>query len=115
MAEQLNKWKNRLYNAYLKDKKDPKFEGTLEKQRKHWNSFLEYKTSELAKQRSVNNKVNAAKRSITITRVLVATQVPSLSGMQLRPPSVKKGSLYLQRPGPVGQEIGYLAMGQSWT
>jgi len=62
MAEQFNKYKNRLHKAYVKDKKVPKFEGTLEKQRAHWDSFLEYKNSEIAKQRSEKNKENAAKK-----------------------------------------------------
>ena len=35
MAEQFNKYKNRLYHAYVKDKKAPNFTGTLEKQRDH--------------------------------------------------------------------------------
>ena len=52
MAEQFNKYKNRLYRAWVVHKKAPDFTGTLESQRAHWNSFLEYKNLELAKQRS---------------------------------------------------------------
>ena len=62
MAEQFNKYKNRLYRAYVKDKKAPDFTGTLERQRAHWDSFLEYKNSELARQRSEKNKENAKKK-----------------------------------------------------
>ena len=35
MAEQFNKYKNRLYRAYVLDKKAPDFTGTLERQRTH--------------------------------------------------------------------------------
>ncbi len=62
MAEQFNKYKNRLYRDYVKDKKAPNFTGTLERQRAHWDSFLEYKNSEVAKQRSEKNKENATKK-----------------------------------------------------
>ena len=62
MAEHFNNYKNRLYRAYVKNKKAPDFTGTLESQRAHWNSFLEYKDSELAKQRSKKNNDNAAKK-----------------------------------------------------
>ena len=78
MAEQFNKWKNRLYNAYQKDKIVPLFEGTLELQREHWDAFLEYKESELAKQRSIKNKANAAKKKYFHNTVAggYATAVP---------------------------------------
>ena len=62
MAEQFNNYKNKLYRDYVKDKKAPNFTGTLERQRAHWDSFLEYKNSEVAKQRSEKNKENAAKK-----------------------------------------------------
>ena len=42
MAEQFNNFKNRLYKAYVDSyKKAPDFTGTLERQRAHWDSFLE--------------------------------------------------------------------------
>ena len=62
MAEQFNNYKNRLYREYVKNKKAPDFSGTLERQRDHWKSFLEYKESVLAKERSKKNKINAAKK-----------------------------------------------------
>ena len=62
MAEQFNKYKNRLYREYVLNNKAPDFIGTLERQQAHWDSFLEYKNSELAKQRSKKNKDNAAKK-----------------------------------------------------
>ena len=51
-----------MYNKFVKDKKAPDFTGPLESQQAHWNSFLEYKDSELAKERSRKNKENAAKK-----------------------------------------------------
>jgi len=62
MAEQFNKYKNKLYRQYVKDNKAPEFTGTLERQRAHWPAFLEYKDSEVAKERSAKNKENAAKK-----------------------------------------------------
>ena len=62
MAEQFRNYKNKLYRDYVKDKKAPDFTGTLERQRAHWDAFLEYKDSELAKERSAKNKENAAKK-----------------------------------------------------
>ena len=62
MAEQFNKWKNRLYRDWVDKKKVPDFTGTLERQRPHWPAFLQYKDTELAKKRSAKNKLNAAKK-----------------------------------------------------
>ena len=62
MAEQFNKWKNKLYREYLDDKQPPEFSGTLESQRNHWDAFLEYKDSEKAKEKSAQNKENAKKK-----------------------------------------------------
>ena len=62
MDEQFNKYKNRLYRAYVKDKKAPDFTDTLERLRDHWDSFLEYKNLEVARQRSEKNKKNINKK-----------------------------------------------------
>ena len=62
MAEQCNNFKNKLYRQYVQDNKASEFTGTLERQRAHWDAFLEYKDSELAKERSAKNKENAAKK-----------------------------------------------------
>ena len=62
MAEQFNKYKNRLYHDWQSKKKAPDFTGTLERQRPHWKAFLEYKESERAKERSKKNTENAAKK-----------------------------------------------------
>ena len=45
-----------------KIKKAPEFTCTLERQLAHWPAFLEYKDSEVAKERSAKNKENAAKK-----------------------------------------------------
>ena len=62
MAEQFNKWKNRLYRDWVNKKKVPDFTGTLERQRAHWPAFLQYKNTAEAKERSAKNKLNAAKK-----------------------------------------------------
>jgi hypothetical protein len=62
MAEQFNKYKSRLYREWQSKQKAPDFTGTLERQRPHWKAFLEYKESEIAKERSKKNKENAAKK-----------------------------------------------------
>jgi hypothetical protein len=50
MAQQFNNHKKKLYNNYIK-KTPPEFTGPLEKQRDHWEAFLEYKESTLALER----------------------------------------------------------------
>ena len=64
MAEAFNKYKNRIYREYVNSekKKLPDFSGALQKQRKYWDAFLEYKKSDLAKERSRKNKINAEKK-----------------------------------------------------
>ena len=63
MAEQFNKFKNRIWKEYKEKGKIPKFESTLlEKQRGHWDAFLEYKNSETYMERSKKNKANAAQK-----------------------------------------------------
>ena len=62
MSEQFNNYKNRLYHDWVSKNKVPDFTGALENQRAHWKAFLEYKDSELAKQRSKKNKENAGKK-----------------------------------------------------
>jgi hypothetical protein len=63
MAAQLNNHKKRLYNTYLKaDRKAPEFTGQSENLRDHWDAFLQYKESELGKERRAKNKKNAAKK-----------------------------------------------------
>jgi hypothetical protein len=51
-----------LYHYYLKENKVPEFTGYLEKQEEHWDAFLEYKESDLAKKRSATNKLNASNK-----------------------------------------------------
>ena len=63
MAEAFNGYKKRLWKEYLKEKRAPKFEGPLEKQRQHWPAFLAYKNSEEGKERSETNKENAKKKT----------------------------------------------------
>ena len=48
------------------------FEGTPEKQSAHWDDFVEFKDSEIAKERSRINKANAAKRISSISWSQVA-------------------------------------------
>jgi hypothetical protein len=116
MAAQFNNHKKRLWNAYIKaGRKAPEFNGSNESLWDHWDSFVEYKESELGKLRSAKNKKNAWKIYITIQWVQVATRLPSLSGIWKRPPCEKKPSGYKQKTIPLGQEIGYLGMGVPTT
>jgi hypothetical protein len=62
MAQQFNNHKKKLYNNYIKNKTPPEFIGPLEKQRDHWEAFLEYKESAVALERSRKNKANVAKK-----------------------------------------------------
>jgi hypothetical protein len=62
MSQQFNNHKKKLYNNYIKKKTPLEFTGPLEKQRDHWEAFLEYKESSLALERSRKNKENAAKK-----------------------------------------------------
>src|SRR5215216_1755340 len=63
MAVAFNNHKKSIWAKYVEGgKKTPKFTGTLEKQRDHWPAFAQYKESELAKERSRINKINAAKK-----------------------------------------------------
>jgi hypothetical protein len=45
MAQQFNNRKKKLYENYIKNKTPPEFTGPLEKQRDHWETFLQYKES----------------------------------------------------------------------
>ena len=112
MAEQFNKWKNRLYRDWVDKKKVPDFTGTLERQRPHWKAFLEYKGSEKAKERSEKNKENAAKKKYH-------HRMGAGGYISAEPKWGKieaiKGSLQLQITGPVDAEIGCLRMGRSMT
>jgi hypothetical protein len=63
MATQFNNRKKRIWNAYIKaGRKAPEFTGPIENLRDHWDSFVEYKESELGKLRSAKNKKNVAKK-----------------------------------------------------
>ena len=63
MAVAFKNHKNREWDKYVKGgRKTPVFEGTLENQRAHWDDFVKFKDSELAKERSRINKKNAEKK-----------------------------------------------------
>ena len=62
MAQQFNNYKNRLYREWDTKNKVPDFTGTRERQRPHWDAFLEYKKTELAQKRTKTNKDNAGKK-----------------------------------------------------
>ena len=68
MAVAFNNHKNREWAKYVKGgRKTPVFEGTLENQSAHWDDFVKFKDSELAKERSRINKKNAEKRISSIS------------------------------------------------
>jgi hypothetical protein len=62
MTTQFNNRKKRLDKDYVQKEKTPVFVGAFDKIKDHWDAFVEYKTSEEAKKRSVINKKNAAKK-----------------------------------------------------
>ena len=63
MAIQFHTWKKKLWYSYVKGgKKTPKFSGALVKVKDHWDSFVQHKGSDEAKQRSIINKTNAEKK-----------------------------------------------------
>jgi hypothetical protein len=61
-SQQFNNHEKKLYNNYIKNKTPSEFTGPLEKQRDYWEAFLQYKESEVAKERSRKNKANAIKK-----------------------------------------------------
>ena len=63
MAEQFRTWKKNLWKAYKKaGETDPDFTGALVKIQQQWPTFVEQRKSEGALARSVQNKLNAAKK-----------------------------------------------------
>nr|XP_045084396.1 uncharacterized protein LOC123493968 [Aegilops tauschii subsp. strangulata] len=63
MAVAFNNHKKSIWAKYVEGgKKTLEFTGTLEKQREHWPAFMKFKKSELAKERSRVNKLNAVKK-----------------------------------------------------
>ena len=84
MAVAFKNHRNREWDKYVKGgRKTPVFEGTLENQSAHWDDFVKFKDSELAKERSRINKKNAEKRISSICWGQVATRWQCLSGISL--------------------------------
>jgi len=112
MAVAFKNHKNREWDKYVKGgRKTPVFEGTLENQRAHWDDFVKFKDSELAKERSRINKKNAEKRISSISWGQVATRWQCLSGISLRKRWRMQVSLRLLRAGPPGSGLGSMRMG----
>ena len=62
MAIAFNTHKKTVWANYLAaERKTPEFKGTLEKQREQWPAFVQFKESELSKERSRKNQANAEK------------------------------------------------------
>ena len=112
MAVAFKNHKNREWDKYVKGgRKTPVFEGTLENQRAHWDDFVKFKDSELAKERSRINKKNAEKRISSISWGQVAMRWQCLSGISLRKRWRMQVSLRLLRAGPLGAGLGSMRMG----
>ena len=63
MAIAFNNHKKTIWDAYVNaGKQTPKFKGTLEKARDHWDAFMKFKELEVAQERTRINKINAAKK-----------------------------------------------------
>ena len=85
MAVAFKNHKRMTWEKYVKGgRKTPVFEGILENQSAHWDDFVKFKDSELAKERSRINKKNAEKRISSISWGQVATRWQCLSGISLR-------------------------------
>ena len=112
MAVAFKNHKNREWDKYVKGgRKTPVFEGILENQSAHWDDFVKFKDSELAKERSRINKKNAEKRISSISWGQVATRWQCLSGISLRKRWRMQVSLRLLRAGPPGARLGSMRMG----
>ena len=85
MATQFQSWKKRLWKSYVKDgRKTPEFKGEYVKLADDWDEFVKFKESQVAKERSRINKINADKKRSTIVLGQGATSLGCLSGMNLR-------------------------------
>ena len=85
MADAFKNHKKTIWAKYVKaGKKTPEFMGTLEKQSAHWDDFVKFKDSELAKERSRINKKNAEKRISSISWGQVAMRWECLSRISPR-------------------------------
>ena len=112
MAVAFKNHKNREWDKYVKGgRKTPVFEGTLENQRAHWDDFVKFKDSELAKERSRINKKNAEKRICSISWDQVAMRWQCLSGISLSKRCRMQGSIQLLGAGPPGAKLGSMRMG----
>ena len=112
MAVAFKNHKNREWDKYVKGgRKTPVFEGTLENQRAHWDDFVKFKDSELAKERSRINKKNAEKRISSISWGQVAMRWECLSGISLRKRWMMQVSLRLLRAAPQVQDLVLCAWG----
>ena len=116
MAVAFKNHKNHEWDKYVKGgRKTPVFEGTLEKQSAHWDDFVKFKDSELAKERSRINKKNAEKRISSISWGQVATRWQCLSGISLRKRWRMHVSLRLLGDAPPRCRTWFYAHGGSWT
>ena len=116
MAVAFKNHKRMTWEKYVKGgRKTPVFEGILENQSAHWDDFVKFKDSELAKERSKINKKNAEKRISSISWGQVATRWQCLSGISLSKRWRMKGSLRLLGAGSPGAELGSMRMGGRWT
>src|SRR4051812_9760207 len=112
MAVAFKNHKRCEWQKYVKGgRKTPVFEGILENQSAHWDDFVKFKDSELAKERSRISKKNAEKRISSISWGQVAMRWQCLSGISLRKRWRMQVSLRLLREGPPGPGLGFMPMG----
>src|SRR3954466_16022104 len=85
MAVAFKNHKRTTWEKYVKHgRKTPVFEGILENQSAHWDDFMKFKDSELAKERSRINKKNAEKKDKFHKLGPGGTRWQCLSGISLR-------------------------------
>jgi hypothetical protein len=85
MAQQFNNHKKKLYNNDIKNKTTPEFTSPLQKQRDHWEAFVQYKELAVASERSRKNMANAAKKIYHIPWGQVATRLLCWGGIKRMP------------------------------
>ena len=102
MAQQFNNYKNMLYCEWDTKKKVPDFTGTRERQRPHWDAFLEYKKTKLAQKRTKTKKDNIGKKIYHHKMGLGGYRVSEPKSDKLEPTCAQKGSSQQQRNGTEG-------------
>src|SRR5215216_6834445 len=116
MAQCFTNWKKRLHLDYVVKEKTPDFKKTqFQKIKPFWAEFVEYKTSEKAKEMSAKNKLNAANKKYhhTMGQGGYRDGIPKWEKLEeeLRAKKITpETDDWVERQG-----IGFTGMGARWT